>query len=348
MPVFHRLRIADISRETGEAISIAFDVPADLRALFAFTPGQYLTLRVVLDGAAVRRCYSICSGLDDDGLRVAVKLLPEGRFSAWANATLRPGDTLEVMPPEGRFGIMPDAAAARLYLGIAAGSGITPVLSILRSVLMRETSSRFVLLYGNRSTGSIMFRTALEDLKDRFLDRLSVLHVLSREQNDVPVLCGRLDAAKLRALLPAICPPERIGHVFLCGPAGLIADAGATLQALGVAAARIHAERFTAAAGSSRVEALPAPSVPAFATATLTYDGTTTTVPVAEGEAILDAGERAGLVLPWSCRGGMCSTCRARLIEGEVKMAQNFALEPWEIAGRLRADLPVPAGYRPC
>ncbi len=327
---FHRLRVAELRRESAAAVSIAFAVPEALRERFAFTPGQYLTLRATLDGAEVRRCYSICTGLDESALRVAVKQVADGRFSTWANTALRPGDMVDVMPPEGRFGAACAARPGCVHVGIAAGSGITPVLSILRSVLARQPASRFVLLYGNRDAGSIMFRTALEELKDRFLDRLTVLHVLSREPRDVPALGGRLDAAKLRRLLAANVAPERIDHAFICGPAGLIEAASATLAELGVPPARIDVERFAIAGAPAPRVPRPAADAPAFATATLTYDGKTSTVPMAAGEAILDAGECAGLVLPWSCRGGMCGTCRARLLEGEVTMAQNFALEPWE------------------
>jgi ring-1,2-phenylacetyl-CoA epoxidase subunit PaaE len=329
---FHTLRIADIRRETDESVSVAFTVPDALRDRFAWVPGQYLTLRTVLDGQEVRRAYSICSGLDDDELRVAVKHVEGGTFSAWMNSALRSGDTVEVMAPDGRFGIAPDPAATRVYLGLAAGSGITPILSILRSVLAREPRSRFVLLYGNRTTASIMFRETLHDLKDRFLDRLTVLHVLSRETQDIPALSGRLDGAKLRTLLPTVLAPERISHAFVCGPATMIDDLTATLADLGLRPDRIHTERFTPSGAAPPPAPRPAAEASAFATAAITFDGKTTTVPVAEGEAILDAGERAGLVLPWSCRGGMCGTCRARLTEGTVEMAQNFALEPWETA----------------
>jgi ring-1,2-phenylacetyl-CoA epoxidase subunit PaaE len=330
---FHRLRIADLRRETAEAVSIAFAVPDALAEHFAWTPGQYLTVRASIGGEELRRCYSICSGLDDGELRIAVKRAACGRFSAWAHSSLRPGDTLEVMPPEGRFGAMAEPDGARVLLGIAAGSGITPVLSILRTALAREPRTRFVLLYGNRDSASIMFRDALADLKDRHLGRLAVVHVLSREEQDVAALNGRLDAAKLALLLPSLAAPALIDQAFVCGPPGLTAEAVPALQALGVPAWRIQVERFTAAGEPLPTPrpASPAPP-PAAATATLTYDGKTTTVPMAPGEAILEAGERAGLVLPWSCRGGMCSTCRARLTEGEVTMAQNFALEPWELA----------------
>jgi ring-1,2-phenylacetyl-CoA epoxidase subunit PaaE len=331
---FHRLTIADVRRETAEAVSIAFAVPEALAERFAWTPGQYLTVRATVGGEAVRRCYSICSGLDDGELRIAVKRAAGGRFSAWATTSLRPGDVLEVMPPEGRFGAMAEPDGPRLLLGIAAGSGITPVLSILRTVLAREPGCRFVLLYGNRDSASIMFREALADLKDRHLGRLSVLHVLSREQQDVAALNGRLDAAKLAAVLPSLAAPAAIEAAFVCGPPGLAEDAVPALQGLGIAPWRIQVERFTLAGEpmATRRAASPAPAPAAAATATLTYDGKTTTVPMAAGEAILEAGERAGLALPWSCRGGMCSTCRARLVEGEVTMAQNFALEPWELA----------------
>jgi ring-1,2-phenylacetyl-CoA epoxidase subunit PaaE len=330
---FHRLTIADVRRETAEAVSIAFAVPDALAERFAWTPGQYLTVRASLGGEEVRRCYSICSGLDDGEVRIAVKRAACGRFSAWATRSLHPGDALEVMPPEGRFGVMTEPDGARVLLGIAAGSGITPVLSILRTVLAREPGCRFVLLYGNRDSASIMFRDALADLKDRHLGRLAVLNVLSREEQDVAVLNGRLDAAKLALLLPGLAAPGAIDQAFVCGPPGLAEDVVPALQALGVTAWRIQVERFTLAGVPQprRRAASPAPA-PAAATATLTYDGKTTTVPMAAGEAILEAGERAGLALPWSCRGGMCSTCRARLVEGEVRMAQNFALEPWEIA----------------
>ncbi|MCW3476970.1 1,2-phenylacetyl-CoA epoxidase subunit PaaE [Limobrevibacterium gyesilva] len=329
---FHPLRVADVRRETPDTVSIAFDVPSALRDAFSYAPGQYLTLRTRLGGEEVRRSYSICAGLDDNELRVAIKRVPQGAFSQHANTALRAGDTIDVMPPAGRFGTAIAPGLARVHVAVAAGSGITPILSIMKTVLTREPASRFILFYGSRSTAQIIFREALEDLKDRFLDRLSVFHVLSREEQDIAVLSGRLDGEKLRALLPTVVAPPAIDHAFVCGPAGMIDDVSATLQALGVQPARIHVERFTPAGG-----AIPAPrpvpvaaDAPAFATATVIHDGKATDIPLAEGEAILDAAMRAGLDLPWSCRGGMCSTCRAKLQEGEVAMDQNFALEPWE------------------
>ena len=335
MSRFHALRVADVRRETADTVSLAFDVPDGLRDGFAFRPGQYLTLRTVLDGEELRRSYSICSGLDDGELRVAIKLVPDGRFSAWAHGVLRPGHAIEVMPPQGRFTTALDPAAARTYLGIAAGSGITPVLSILRSVLTREPRSRFVLIYGSRATAGIIFREALEDLKDRFMSRLTVVHVLSREQQDVPVLSGRLDGARVTALLRGLVDVRRIDEAFLCGPEAMIAEVSDTLAAAGLTPGRIHSERFTTgvpipAFASARPRTSPLPGAAPFAVATVVSDGIRTEVPMDEGETVLDAALRAGLDLPYSCRGGMCSTCRARVSEGAVAMAVNYGLEPWE------------------
>lgn len=332
MSHFHVLRIADIRRETPDAVSLALDVPEELKPAFAFAPGQYLTLRTTLDGEEVRRSYSICSGLDEGELRIAVKRLPEGRFSGWAHERLRVGDTLEVMPPEGRFGLTPDPDAAHVYVAIAAGSGITPIMAILRSVLAREPGSRFVLLYGSRSSERIIFRDALHDLKDRYLGRLAVVHVLSREPQDVEALHGRLDAARIAALLPGLVGPAAIDRAFLCGPPGLIESAAAALTGLGVAPARIQVERFTPAADAGPPRA-PAPEEVSSSAhrATIVHDGVRVEVPVAAGETVLDAGLRAGLDLPWSCHGGMCATCRARLTDGAVRMDENYALAPWEL-----------------
>lgn len=331
MSRFHTLRIADVRRETADTVSVAVDVPEDLRARFAYQPGQYVTLRTVLDGEELRRSYSICSGLDDGEMRVAIKLVPDGRFSAWAHEALQPGHVIEVMPPQGRFTVALDHHASRTYLGVAAGSGITPVLSILRSVLTREPGSRFVLLYGSRATGGIIFREALEELKDRFMGRLTVVHVLSREQQDLPVLSGRLDGPRVRTLLHGLLDVPRIDHAFLCGPEAMIAEVSATLADAGLAPERIHSELFTTGASlPARPRPVPMPGAAPFAVATVVSDGIRTGVPMEDGEAVLDAALRAGLDLPYSCRGGMCSTCRARVSEGTVRMDVNYGLEPWE------------------
>ncbi|MBN8928151.1 MAG: phenylacetic acid degradation protein [Rhodospirillales bacterium 69-11] len=328
-PRFHDLTVAAIEAETADARVLHLAVPAALRAAYRFQPGQYLTLEAVIEGAPVRRSYSICSTPADPWLAVAVKRIPGGAFSGFVHETLRAGDTLSVMTPDGRF-VLPPAEGPRLVAAFVAGSGITPVLSILRTLLEEEPESRFVLFYGNRSTDGIMFRGVLEDLKDRHLARLSVFHVLSREQQDVPILNGRLDAEKLRRLLGAMLPAGAIDQALVCGPQPMIEGLPAVLAEAGVSPARIHVERFTPAA-DARPRAVAAPATaPAESTATVIYEGVRTEIPLAAGETIIDAALRAGRALPWSCKGGMCCTCRAKLLEGRVEMLANYSLEPWE------------------
>ncbi|TGE00557.1 1,2-phenylacetyl-CoA epoxidase subunit PaaE [Methylobacterium nonmethylotrophicum] len=331
-PRFHRLRVADIRRETPDAVSIAFAVPEEARAAFGFSCGQYLTLRTTIDGEEVRRSYSICSGVGEPELRVAIKRVEGGLFSGFANEAIAPGDEIEVMPPMGRFGveILPDEA--RTFVGFAAGSGITPILSIIRTVLEAEPKSRFFLFYGNRATGSILFREALETLKDRFLDRLSVFHVLSRETQDLSVLNGRLDGEKAALFLRTIVPASLVDHAFVCGPSEMIDTVEGALLGLGLPRERVHVERFTPAEPGRARAARPVSTAAApAALATVITDGIATEVPVAEGEAVLDAAIRAGLDLPYSCRGGMCCTCRAKVVDGSVAMEVNYSLEPWEV-----------------
>jgi ring-1,2-phenylacetyl-CoA epoxidase subunit PaaE len=329
-PRFHRLRIDDVRRETAECVSAAFGVPEHLREAFRFAPGQYLTLRATVDGEDLRRSYSICSGLDDGELRVAIKRLPGGAFSTWVNERLRAGDEMEVMTPDGRFGVPVEPGSTRTLLAFAAGSGITPVMSILKTTLRRERG-HFMLFYGNRTSNSIIFRAELEDLKDRYLSRLSVCHVLSRERQDIPVFNGRLDPEKLRALTRQMVPLGEVAHAFICGPQPMIEGLAPALIDLGLGREEVHVERFTPGPGGRRAPIPPAPSeVAPAAEATVVFEGARSTFPVVAGEAIIDAGIRAGLNLPYSCKGGMCCTCRARLVEGQVKMVTNYSLEPWE------------------
>jgi len=324
---FHPLRVAALHRDTADAVVATFAVPDDLRDAYRFVPGQYLTLRATIDGQDVRRSYSLCSAPDEPGLTVGIKRVDGGLFSNWACQTLAVGDVVSVMTPDGRFGVAPEPGVARTYAGFVAGSGITPVLSLIKTLLAAEPDSRFFLFYGNRSTGSIMFRAEIEDLKDRYLSRLSVFHVLSREEQDVPVLNGHLDAAKLRALAPMLPP---VDHAFVCGPLPMIEDLPPVLRGLGVP--HVHVERFEPAAGAVTQRApLPADAPPAFLV-TAIHEGSRFDIPVAEGEAVIDAAIRAGRNLPFSCKGGMCCTCRAKVTEGEVEMAVNYSLEPWEVA----------------
>jgi ring-1,2-phenylacetyl-CoA epoxidase subunit PaaE len=331
---FHTLEIADVRRETPEAVSIAFAVPPELRDAYRFEPGQHLTLRATVDGAEVRRSYSICTGLDDGELRVAVKRVDGGAFSGFANH-LKAGDRIDVMTPQGRFGFAPDPAVARTYLAIAAGSGITPVMSILCSVLAREPKSRVCLVYGNRNSQSIIFKQALEDLKDRFLDRLAIHHVLSRESQEVALLNGRIDAGKISTILRTLVPAGEIDAAFLCGPGRLIEASKASLVRAGMPAGRIHVEYFSVdgvpGARRASAQASPAATAQPSATVRVRLDGSDHVVALLDGETIVEAGLRHGLEMPYSCRGGMCCTCRARLTEGHVTMEQNFSLEPWEM-----------------
>jgi len=331
-PRFHRLAVNDVRRESADAVSLTFAIPTGLTEDYRFAPGQYLTLRTTMDGEEIRRSYSICSGPDDGELRIAVKKIDGGAFSSWAADELKAGDELDVMTPTGRFGIAHAPDRARIYVGFAAGSGITPILSIAKGVLAREPHSRFFLLYGNRSTGGMLFREALEELKDRFMQRLSIFHVISGEEQDIPILHGRLDGEKVRVLLSSLVPASSVDHVFICGPTGMSEDIETTCRDIGIGKDRIHVERFVSGLGGKpRPKAAVAPSAPAKAMASLVIDGKRREVPVAEGEAILDAALRAGMDLPFACKGGMCSTCRAKLVEGEAQMEVNYSLEPWEL-----------------
>ncbi|HEX3182066.1 MAG TPA: 1,2-phenylacetyl-CoA epoxidase subunit PaaE [Beijerinckiaceae bacterium] len=327
---FHPLTIADVRRETPEAISIRFAVPEEMRDDFAFTSGQYLTLRTELDGAELRRSYSICSGMDEGELRVAIKRLDGGLFSSFANAQLKAGDTIDVMPPAGRFGLAPQTAAERTYVGFAAGSGITPIFSIIKTVLTREPRSHFVLFYGNKSSATIMFKDELDDLKDRFVDRLSVHHILSREMQDIDVLHGRLTGDKVPALIRTAGGIAAVDDVFLCGPLPMIEEVSATLMSLGLSSARLHQEVFTTETPPRPLR----PSAPSEAredvSLSVKLDGVLHKLAMRKDETVLEAAERHELDLPYSCRGGMCCTCRAKLIDGAGAMDQNFSLEPWE------------------
>lgn len=333
-PRFHPLRIADVRRETADAVSIAFDVPASLQREYRFHPGQYLTLRQRIGGEELRRSYSICTAPDDGDLRIAVKRVEGGLFSEYANAELRAGASIDVMTPTGRFGLIPPAAQPQTYVAIAAGSGITPILSILRGRLAAEPGSDAFLFYGNRNSADVLFRDTLEDMKDRYLSRFSLFYVLSRERQDVPVLNGRLDAEKVRLLLRHIVPAGEVGHVFICGPAGMAEEIEPALTALGIAPACIHVERFVSALGGApraRPPRAEATTAAVIATAGIIADGRRAEIPIHASETILEAALRAGLDLPYACKGGMCSTCRARVLEGGVAMDLNFALEPAEV-----------------
>lgn len=331
---FRAMPVAYVRPETDAAIVVGFR-PQD-RAAFAFRPGQYLTLKAEIDGAVEQRCYSICSTPADDAIEVAIKRVPGGRFSEWAHGALVAGASLDVMAPEGRFGQAADPARSADYLAVAAGSGVTPILALARTLLAAEPSSRFTFVYGNRTTTSIMFREALDDLKDRYLDRFSLIHVLSRERHDAALAEGRIDADCLKRLADhGFIEPDRADAIFLCGPGDLLDTATATLLDLGAPANAIQTERFLPAPGAPTGRRAPATAAARHAIATVTaiVDGATLTFEMsADDPSAILAAERQGVDLPSSCRGGMCCTCRARIVDGAAEMAVNYSLEDWELA----------------
>jgi ring-1,2-phenylacetyl-CoA epoxidase subunit PaaE len=334
MSKFHPLTIARVDRETRDAVAITFAVPEALAAQFRFEPGQHVTVRARVGDADVRRSYSICSGRDDGTLRIAVKRCAGGAFSTFANESLKAGDSLEVMPPMGHFGVQLDAGAARHYVAFAAGSGITPVLSIVASTLAAEPRAQFTLFYGNRASGTVMFREELAALKDVHMTRLNLVHVLSREEQDVEVLHGRIDAERAAALLDRWAPLADVDVVYLCGPDAMMRSVREMLEARGYPAAQVRVERF--ASSIPRHEHKPAAVAPGSAAqseVTVILDGARRTFALDRTkESILEAGLKHGVELPYSCKGGVCSTCRCRVVAGEVDMDVNFALEDYEVA----------------
>lgn len=335
MSRFHPLRIARIDRETRDAVAITFDVPPALADQFRYEPGQHVTVRTRIGDDDVRRSYSVCSAVQDDALRIAVKRCAGGAFSTYANERLQPGDTLEVTPPMGHFCPPRDPSAARHYVAFAAGSGITPILSIARTVLATEPGSQFTLFYGNRASGTVMFREELAALKDRFLARFNLVHVLSREAQDIELLHGRIDVERAGALIDRWVPLSEVDAVFLCGPEGMMDAVGAALASRSYPASKVRVERF-AASIPKRGEHQPARVPPEGRTGTevtVVIDGVRKSYTLDRTrESLLDAALANGIELPYSCKGGVCSTCRCKLVEGEVDMDVNFALEDYEVA----------------
>jgi ring-1,2-phenylacetyl-CoA epoxidase subunit PaaE len=333
--VFHRLRVAAVDRVTDEAVAVTFEVPDALREEYRFAPGQHLTVRTQVDGAEVRRNYSICAPATSGTLRVAVKRLEDGVFSGYALERLRPGDTLEVMTPTGRFTTAVDPARVRHYAFLAAGSGITPVLSLVSTILEVEPGSSVTLVYGNRTTASVMFLEELADLKNRYPARLELVHVLSREPVEVPLFHGRLDADKVSALLQTLVPVDSVDEWFLCGPFGMVTDARDTLVAAGVEPGHVHAELFHVEdAPPRRTPRRETSAVPSGQESEVTVylDGRASTFALdPDGSSVLDATLQVRGDAPFACKGGVCGTCRARLVEGEVEMDRNYALERDEI-----------------
>jgi ring-1,2-phenylacetyl-CoA epoxidase subunit PaaE len=330
--VFHDLRVAAVDPLTGDSVAITFDVPAELAAEYAFAHGQHVSLRCTVAGDDVRRNYSICTPAGSGVLRVAVKRLPGGVFSTYAHSTLRPGDTVEVMTPTGRFTSPLQPDIARSHVAVAAGSGIAPVLSIAATLLAGETRSTVTLLYGNRTSQDVMFLEELEDLKNAHPQRFALHLFMSREQQEAEVYNGRVDGDKLRALLGSPLLPAHVDDWFLCGPQSMIASLRAALDGAGVDARHVHSELFhaesRAAAPPTRVDGAASGA----SRVTVVLDGRSSTFDLhPDAEPVLDAALRVRGDAPYACKGGVCGTCRARVLEGAVTMERNHALEDSEV-----------------
>lgn len=334
---FHTLTVAEVRRLTDDAIEVTFDVPEELADAYTYLPGQYVAIRATLDGKELRRSYSICRPPSRGSISVAIKRDLGGRFSTWANSELEPGATLDVMSPEGTFTSTLDELDGKHVVGIAAGSGITPLMALAHTVLARSETARFTLVYTNRSTRDVMFLEELAELKDRYPARLALHHVLSREQRTAPLLSGRIDAEKLQRMLDVLIPPDTVDEWFLCGPFELVQLARDTLAAASVPVKHVRYELFTTDT-ADRVEGERGrPVVVERGEQTVaiefTLDGQSSTVesPVSANESILNAALRVRPDVPFACAGGVCGTCRARLVEGDVTMTENYALEPDEL-----------------
>lgn len=337
---FVELPVARVSPEAAGSVAVTLAVPAEQRSAFAFEPGQFLTVRAHIGEQEVRRSYSISSArsvfTNKGELTLGIRPVEGGVFSHWAATQLKAGDTLQAMPPDGRFTVHRPRALHRV--GFAAGSGITPILSIMTSTLEESPTAKFTLVYGNRRMASVMFNEALQDLKDRYRDRLTLIHILSRQAQEVPLLEGRIDGDKVRALIAALLPVPSMDEVFVCGPEAMIEATEQALLGAGVKPERIHTERFT----SPTLDALPSAQRAKVqlghsersegeVALTVVLDGKPHALRMGRDQRVLDVALEAGLDLPWSCRGGVCCTCRAKVMEGSVQMDKNFTLEPWEM-----------------
>jgi ring-1,2-phenylacetyl-CoA epoxidase subunit PaaE len=341
MSKFYEAKVASVRQETRDAIVVTFAVPAALAEQFRYVQGQHLTLRTEVNGEDIRRSYSICSAVQDDRLRIAIKRVPGGLFSNWANDYLKPGRSLELMPPSGHFNVPLSPGHRKHYVAFAAGSGITPVFSIVKTTLIAEPRSQVTLVYGNRSSSSMIFKEELADLKDVYRERLNLVFILSREQQDIDLFSGRIDRAKCDALLEKWIDPASIDVAFLCGPLGMMDAVSASLQAHGLDKTQIKMELFATSLSQTprltpvhHVHFIPGHDE---CQVTVIQDGRTRQFTMEKNKGnVLEAGLAQGIELPYSCKGGVCSTCRCKVIEGEVDMDANFALEDYEIARGFR------------
>ncbi|MBQ0833487.1 1,2-phenylacetyl-CoA epoxidase subunit PaaE [Marinobacter sp.] len=335
MNKFYSLALKEVRPETRNAVSLCFDLPQDVAEKFKYKQGQHLVVRTKLDGEEVRRTYSICSSVNDQELRIAIKRVSGGVFSSFANEQLQPGSVLEVMPPQGHFSVDLDPEREGNYLAVAAGSGITPILSIVKTTLETEPKSQFTLFYGNKGTSSTMFRDQLQDLKNAYMTRFNLVYIFTREEQDIDLYNGRIDADKCDQLFDHWIDAKNLTAAFLCGPQLLTETVRDSLVRHGMEKANVHYELFTPAGGvpqarKDRTETKIDPQ--AVSEVTVKADGRSLTFNlVRDTKSILDAGNDEGADLPFSCKAGVCSTCRAKVVEGEVEMDQNFALEDYEV-----------------
>jgi ring-1,2-phenylacetyl-CoA epoxidase subunit PaaE len=344
---FHALKVAEIVPETAEANSIRFEIPVELRDAFAFRAGQHLTLRATIGGEELRRNYSLCTAPDENDWMVTVKRIAGGIFSNWVGDELKPRDTIDVMPPHGSFTTEFSSKSKRRIVGIAGGSGITPVMSLLRTTLKQEPQSEFTLLYGNRDSSSIIFLEELAKLKDRYMGRFALHHFLAEEAGDVELFNGMLDRARCdEAIAALVGDPADVDAWFICGPGPMMDAAEGALLDRNVEKERIHIERFTADRPSAALAAEMAQlqTKAAGATMSVTLDGRTRRVPFTEAN-ILDSARAAGLPAPFACKAGVCATCRAKVTAGKVEMAARYGLTDEEVAaGYVLTCQSVPAG----
>jgi len=333
---FHSLKVAEIVAETADARSIRFEVPEALREAFRFRPGQHLTLRAEIDGEDVRRNYSLCVAPQENQLKVTVKAIPGGRFSNWAKERLKAGDRIEVMEPHGSFSWEFRGDCANHYVAFAGGSGITPILSLIKTAMIEEPESRFTLIYGNRDSQSVIFLEELARLKNRYMSRLEIHHFLAEESEDIDLFNGMLDRSKCDDVLESLVDPAGAAAFFICGPGPMMDSAEAALKGRGIEPSRIHIERFTADRPPEALQAqLEAMSRGAQGlTMLVTLDGRKRRVPFsAEAGNILDSARLSGLPAPFACKAGVCATCRARVVSGAVEMAARYGLTDEEVAG---------------
>lgn len=331
-PKFHSLIVQDVRKETNDTVSIAFEVPSELKADYQFISGQYITIRKVIAGEELRRSYSICTTPSDGELRVAVKRVDDGLFSSWATTELKAGDVLEVMTPTGHFQLIPEFSTAKNYVLFAAGSGITPIISIAKTILANEPSSTVTLVYGNKGFASIIFREELSGLKNKYINRFQLIHVLSRESMGNPLQKGRIDEEKAELIVKSLLRGEHIDAVYTCGPEEMIHSVKKAMIHCGVAENQIHFELFGTKTAGSQTKAVVPEEQNVHAKVTIILDGDRIEVDLnTAGTSVLEAGYQAGADLPFACKGGVCCTCKAKILEGSAVMDVNYALEQEEI-----------------